>query len=153
MKCYCKSGKDFDNCCGYVIQNGATTALELMKSRYSAYCISNMEYIQKTTTSNKLDTLDLLFLKDWSKNSIWQHLEIINNTTQDNSAIVEFKAYYIYDKIQRVHHEISTFIKTNNIWYYDDGILKNTNPKVGRNDDCICGSEKKYKKCCAKYLS
>lgn len=21
-------------------------------------------------------------------------------------------------------------------------------PKVGRNDPCICGSEKKYKKCC-----
>ncbi len=23
-------------------------------------------------------------------------------------------------------------------------------PKVGRNDDCPCGSEKKYKKCCGK---
>jgi uncharacterized protein YecA (UPF0149 family) len=22
--------------------------------------------------------------------------------------------------------------------------------KVGRNDPCVCGSEKKYKKCCAK---
>ena len=22
--------------------------------------------------------------------------------------------------------------------------------KVGRNDSCICGSEKKYKKCCGK---
>lgn len=24
----------------------------------------------------------------------------------------------------------------------------NTEPKVGRNDPCICGSGKKYKKCC-----
>lgn len=24
------------------------------------------------------------------------------------------------------------------------------NPKVGRNDPCICGSGKKYKKCCGK---
>ncbi len=23
-------------------------------------------------------------------------------------------------------------------------------PKVGRNDDCPCGSENKYKKCCGK---
>ena len=23
-------------------------------------------------------------------------------------------------------------------------------PKVGRNDPCLCGSEKKYKKCCGK---
>ncbi len=24
------------------------------------------------------------------------------------------------------------------------------NPKVGRNDPCLCGSQKKYKKCCGK---
>ncbi|MCV2403255.1 SEC-C metal-binding domain-containing protein [Marinomonas sp. C2222] len=23
-------------------------------------------------------------------------------------------------------------------------------PKIGRNDPCACGSEKKYKKCCGK---
>lgn len=27
--------------------------------------------------------------------------------------------------------------------------IKNDEPKIGRNDDCICGSGKKYKKCCA----
>ncbi|MNM27760.1 hypothetical protein D3C81_382580 [compost metagenome] len=26
--------------------------------------------------------------------------------------------------------------------------LKREEPKVGRNDDCPCGSGKKYKKCC-----
>ncbi|WP_127714360.1 SEC-C metal-binding domain-containing protein [Halobacteriovorax sp. HLS] len=25
-----------------------------------------------------------------------------------------------------------------------------TSPKVGRNDPCTCGSQKKYKKCCGK---
>ena len=28
--------------------------------------------------------------------------------------------------------------------------IRNTEPKVGRNDPCPCGSGKKYKKCCAK---
>ena len=28
--------------------------------------------------------------------------------------------------------------------------VKRTLPKVGRNDPCLCGSEKKYKKCCGK---
>jgi uncharacterized protein YecA (UPF0149 family) len=23
-------------------------------------------------------------------------------------------------------------------------------PKIGRNDDCLCGSKKKFKKCCGK---
>ncbi len=25
-------------------------------------------------------------------------------------------------------------------------------PKVGRNDPCICGNGRKFKKCCGKYL-
>ena len=28
-------------------------------------------------------------------------------------------------------------------------ILRDT-PKIGRNDPCVCGSGKKYKKCCSK---
>lgn len=28
--------------------------------------------------------------------------------------------------------------------------IKRVTPKVGRNDDCPCGSQKKFKKCCGK---
>lgn len=28
--------------------------------------------------------------------------------------------------------------------------MKREAPKVGRNDPCVCGSGKKYKKCCGK---
>lgn len=28
--------------------------------------------------------------------------------------------------------------------------IKRDAPKVGRNDPCSCGSQKKYKKCCGK---
>ena len=28
--------------------------------------------------------------------------------------------------------------------------IRNTEPKIGRNDPCTCGSGKKYKKCCGK---
>ena len=28
--------------------------------------------------------------------------------------------------------------------------LRRENPKVGRNDPCVCGSGKKYKQCCGK---
>ena len=36
--------------------------------------------------------------------------------------------------------------------YYEDKRLEpiRTEPKVGRNDPCTCGSGKKYKKCCGK---
>jgi uncharacterized protein YecA (UPF0149 family) len=28
--------------------------------------------------------------------------------------------------------------------------IKRSTPKVGRNDPCFCGSQKKFKKCCGK---
>ena len=28
--------------------------------------------------------------------------------------------------------------------------IARTSPKVGRNDPCTCGSQKKFKKCCGK---
>lgn len=28
--------------------------------------------------------------------------------------------------------------------------IKREQPKIGRNDPCFCGSEKKFKKCCGK---
>ena len=30
--------------------------------------------------------------------------------------------------------------------------LTRTNPKTGRNDPCICGNGRKYKKCCGKNI-
>jgi SEC-C motif-containing protein len=153
MNCYCKSGIEYNECCKKVATNGAKDALELMKSRYSAYCTSDMEYIKKTSTKDMLNQLDVEFLKNWSKNSIWQHLEIVEYVeNSDTSAIVEFKAYYIYDKAQRCHHERSEFVKEENTWLYSDGNMIESNLKLERNDLCICGSDKKYKKCCLKKI-
>jgi len=30
--------------------------------------------------------------------------------------------------------------------------IKRDSPKVGRNDPCICGNGRKYKKCCGKNI-
>ena len=52
------------------------------------------------------------------------------------------------------HHEVATFRKVEDRWYFVDGKMAKHEtfvrqaPKVGRNDPCPCGSGKKYKKCC-----
>ena len=51
------------------------------------------------------------------------------------------------------HHELSTFIREDDKWHFDDGAIvqgtiKREGDKVGRNDPCPCGSGKKHKKCC-----
>jgi SEC-C motif-containing protein len=63
--------------------------------------------------------------------------------------MVEFKAYYIFEKVQHLHHEKSTFLNVNNMWKYVDGDIYEDKVIFLRNETCVCGSGKKYKRCCA----
>lgn len=50
MWCYCGSALTFSDCCQPLLagSNKAATALQLMRSRYSAYCTGNIDYIANT---------------------------------------------------------------------------------------------------------
>ncbi len=150
MKCYCKSGLDFSECCEPIlrVQKPATTALSLMRSRYSAYCLGDVNYLQATTHDHTWSDEELKFIQDWADNSLWQHLEIIESSDD----IVEFKAYYIFDHVQHLHHERSTFIKINDMYKYVDGEIYEDKVKFTNNQKCICGSGVKYKRCCLPKL-
>ncbi len=118
--CYCNSGKPFSGCCEpYILRKeNAPTAEALMRSRYSAYCIQNADYLLATTHlstrkhHNKKDILAFATENHWVK------LEIVK-ATENN---VEFKAYYLNSSLQpHTHHEKSTFKKEGEQWYYVDG--------------------------------
>ena len=147
-KCYCKSGLDFSDCCKNIlmVESPAPTALVLMRSRYSAYCLGDVNYLKATTHNHTWTDEELKFIQDWADNSYWQHLEIVNFSKD----MVEFKAYYIFEKKQHLHHEKSTFIKFNDRWKYLDGEIFEDKVDFLRNSACICGSGEKYKRCCAK---
>ena len=125
-KCYCKSGLPFSECCEPIlrVEKIPTSALELMRSRYSAYCVGDVNYLQATTHDHTWSDEELKFIQDWSDNSFWQHLEIIESSDD----MVEFKAYYIYDHVQHVHHERSTFAKINDMYKYVDGEIFDEEP-------------------------
>ena len=145
-KCYCKSGLEFSLCCEPILRvdKVANTALELMRSRYSAYCLGDVNYLQATTHDHTWSDEELKFIQDWADNSLWQHLEIVNSSED----MVEFKAYYIFENVQHMHHEKSTFLKVNDMWKYVDGEIFKDKVEFLRNSACICGSGKKYKRCC-----
>lgn len=155
--CPCNSGKQFDECCGPVLENqSAKSALTLMRSRFTAYSTGNAEYLHHTTHHNTRAAHKLNDIKEWSQENTWTKLEIINvehGNINDTRGIVEFKAHFT-DKKQKeqVHHERSTFLKEGLQWFYLDGIMNppttDSNKKVSRNDPCPCGSGKKHKKCC-----
>ena len=146
--CRCGSMKPLDECCAPFLSGikRPETALSLMRSRYTAYCLRDGEYLRKTwhpaTCPAKLD-----FEND---DTIWLGLEILRyeaGGTADADGIVEFIALFRQGKDQRQIRESSRFVKEAGEWFYVDGDVR-SNPKQGRNEPCWCGSGKKYKKCC-----
>lgn len=94
----------------------ANSALELMKSRYSAYATKNYRYILKTEHPSKQICEDEI--KAFCEYR-FKKLEILDCVQNDQEAFVEFKAY-IDDFIL---HERSRFVKEDGVWYYIDGII------------------------------
>ncbi|MCQ8211742.1 YchJ family metal-binding protein [Cetobacterium somerae] len=137
--------------------NNFKTAEELMKARYNAFENGDIEFIVETHYIETKENMDIEETRKWALNSEWLGLEIISTekgTENDIEGIVEFKAFYKEKGKETIHHEKSKFIKVNDQWFYygclplHGTIVKEE--KIGRNDPCICGSGKKYKKCCGK---
>ncbi len=117
-KCPCGSGKKYKECClRFHKGSNPKNALELMKSRYSAYAASDANYIIKTTHKNsphfeKNKEKWIKEIKEFSKSN-FKKLEIIEFIEGEKEAYVEFKAY-IDDYVM---HEKSFFLKEDK-WYY-----------------------------------
>lgn len=156
--CPCGSKIDFEKCCGPYLRGTKKpeTAEALMRSRYTAFHEGELEYIYNTHHESTRGELDMEGIKTWALESDWLGLEILSTekgTAKDKEGKVEFRCLFNYAGKNQSHHELSSFKKEGDQWYFVDGVLrdatfKRTEPKVGRNDPCPCGSGKKYKKCC-----
>ena len=159
MKCPCMSEKEFSACCEPILQGSpAKTAEQLMRARYTAYSQLNMDFIEKTHDPKTLKDTDMDANREWAEQTQWKGLEILSTEKGDQNddwGKVEFRALYTDNGTECSHHEISEFNKRSGQWYFSKGKspenhqIINTEPKVGRNDPCPCGSGKKFKKCCA----
>jgi SEC-C motif-containing protein len=118
--CPCGSHISIQECCLPYIQEHliVSTAEKLMRSRFTAFCLSDAEYLYKTTHISQKKYTNKSDILTWAKQNIWQKLEILNST--ENT--VEFKAYFLDEnKTPQIHHEKSTFILFQNNWFYVDG--------------------------------
>ena len=154
LACLCGGSSPNTDCCELLHSHTAVaqTAEQLMRSRFTAYAMHNVEYLLASWDKSKRpDTID--FSKD---NSTWTRLEIVSTkkgSEKDSKGIVEFKAYYLLNDEEYVMHEISRFKKTEGHWFYLDGVVKavkkvNQAVAQGKNAPCSCGSSKKFKRCC-----
>ena len=151
MVCPCGNGV-FKDCCGPYLDGdqAAPTAEALMRSRYTAYAVGNVEYLLKSWHPASRE--DDFVLEEAIQ---WQGLDILDTTDggeADDTGEVEFVARYLVENRPGQLRERSDFRREDGLWYYVDGEEVKAQPvsvtKVGRNEPCPCGSGKKYKRCC-----
>ena len=126
--CPCGSLKKYKKCCK-PFHDKITfpkTALELMKSRFSAFAVLIADYIIFTTHENNSDYIS--DLKSWnqdimnfSKNTRFERLEILDFIEGEVESFVTFKATLFQDKNDISFIEKSRFLKVEGIWKYVDG--------------------------------
>ncbi len=124
MQCPCSPSKKYSDCCEKAHQNIQTvlTAEGLMRSRYSAFVLANINYLKKShqSTVRPSDKENKEILQ-WTKSIEWIKLEVLNTTKgtkTDLTGTVEFKAFFIENGEIDVIHENSSFGKENNHWVY-----------------------------------
>ena len=132
MKCPCHSGMFYVDCCKpYHEGLFAENALKLMRSRYSAYALMNVDYIIRTThPENPTYTVDFT---EWKKeirksyqNTQFVDLKILEFTDGKETAFVTFTAVLKREGQDLSFTERSTFLKVGEFWLYKDGVIKKT---------------------------
>lgn len=157
--CPCGSSLTYEECCEPLItgKEHAKTAEALMRSRYTAFVKTEIDYIQDTIPPSKQQGFNRAEAAAWSKNSEWQGFELVQTEAggpEDDKGTVEFIARFLEKGKPVQHHEVAEFEKIDGKWFFVDGHsprplqFVRQGPKIGRNDPCSCGSGKKFKKCC-----
>lgn len=123
--CPCGNPDGYARCCG-LLHDGATatSAAQLMRSRYSAYVLQREDYLLASWHPATRPTE--LQLAAQTPAPTWLGLEIRREqTTDEDHASVEFIARYRVGggRAQR-QHELSRFVREQGRWYYLDGEMK-----------------------------
>jgi SEC-C motif-containing protein len=121
QECPCGSGNALANCCGPVIsgKRAPETAEMLMRSRYSAHVLGDVDYLRKSWhPATRPAAIEL------GEPANWLGLKIIatrDGDRGDDQGKVEFVARYkVAGRAFRLH-EISRFVRQADRWTYFSG--------------------------------
>lgn len=122
--CPCLSGDQYDDCCGrfHRGESDAPTAVQLMRSRYSAFVVLDPEYLLRTWhASTRPESMDL------DPDIQWRRLDILDTSSGgplDSKGTVEFAAHYRLDGERGLQRELSRFVREGKRWFYVDGDVR-----------------------------
>jgi len=124
--CPCGSGKGYGDCCEPAIsgRSPAVTAEALMRSRYTAFALGQVDYLIDTLAPEKRRPDDAEVLAEQTQNTVWTGLQIIDRhkgRAKDSRGVVEFIASFEAGDDKGQLHERSRFRREKGHWFYVDG--------------------------------
>lgn len=122
MPCYCGQVRSYPLCCQPIIESriAAATAEELMRSRYSAFCVKADGYLL-----HSWDPATRPPVLGSTAGQQWTGLEVLATElgeAGDATGIVEFLARFTSGSEAHELHEISNFRRFESRWVYVNGI-------------------------------
>lgn len=126
MMCHCDSVLEYENCCMkyHKLELTPLTAVALMRSRYAAYVLGELDYLYGTTHPQaREDTLKRAYQSTFDSVQ-WIDLKVIEvfqGGKNDMIGKVEFEATYVRGSQRSIHHEKSRFKRHQGHWHYLDG--------------------------------
>ena len=124
--CFCGKSLAYKDCCGILHSDKrvAQTAEDLMRSRYSAFVLADVDYIMRTYAAETRPNGERDEIKRWAASVMWLGLQVISTQkgkAGDKEGRVKFKA--LYSEAGNIHEmvEDSFFRFENGKWYYVDG--------------------------------
>jgi SEC-C motif domain protein len=121
--CPCGTGSNYSACCGRLHSGAvqARTAEELMRSRYSAYALGNLDHVFRTWHP-KTRPHDVSPIPDTTFAGL-EILDIVAGGQDDDIGVVEFRARLRGPDGLAELHERSRFSKRAGRWMYVDGSI------------------------------
>ncbi len=122
--CPCGSGMSYDGCCGRLHSGTATaqSALELMRSRYSAFVVGDAGYLLATWhPATRPASLELDPTVQWRRLQI---RDVSAGGEDDVAGTVEFIAHF-WDSVRGEYgrqHENSRFVRQGGRWFYVEAV-------------------------------
>ena len=117
-RCPCLSGDTYADCCGryHAGRAEAPTAEALMRSRYAAFAVGDVDHLRRTwhEVSRPAD-LELDPAVRWTRLDV---LDVRGGGPFDTEGTVEFRAHHRSDAGRGSQHEVSRFVREGGRWLY-----------------------------------
>lgn len=118
--CYCNSGQEYLECCGKFLVEKVlpSSPEELMRSRYSAYKIKDIDYLVATTHPDYRKYYSRKSIAKWANSVEFLKLTIVDASEDRVKFIAIFR-----DEMGNLqeHREDSLFKFEDGKWYYLEG--------------------------------